>query len=322
MNIVLTGSLGNISKPLAIELVSKGHTVTVISSKADRQKEIEALGAKAAIGSIEDADFLTKTFKGADIVYLMEPPFHFVDPKADTVILWKNIARCYVQAIKHAGVNKAVHLSSIGGHTDKGVGILASHYYVENILKELPDSVSIKTMRPVAFYGNLMANIDMIKKMSKGFIGGIIALQYYGIGGFLGGKRGVIMANCDGDVVYPLVSPLDIASVIAEEMEKTFEGRTVRYIASEEPTCSEVAEILGSAIGKPYLKHAKISDKMLADAIVKQGRSQKFANGIVEMYVAGRTGKLFEDYNKHRPALGKTKLKEFAKEFAKAYNKK
>ncbi len=36
MNIVLTGSLGNISKPLAQELVQKGHSVTVISSKAER----------------------------------------------------------------------------------------------------------------------------------------------------------------------------------------------------------------------------------------------------------------------------------------------
>jgi uncharacterized protein YbjT (DUF2867 family) len=51
-----------------------------------------------------------------------------------------------------------------------------------------------------------------------------------------------------------LVSPIDIASVIAEEMEKPFDGRTVRYIASEELTCNEVASILGEAIGKPYLK--------------------------------------------------------------------
>ncbi len=46
MKIILTGSLGNISKPLTKYLVGKGNTVTVISSKAERQKEIEALGAK------------------------------------------------------------------------------------------------------------------------------------------------------------------------------------------------------------------------------------------------------------------------------------
>jgi uncharacterized protein YbjT (DUF2867 family) len=58
MKITITGSLGNISKPLTKELVQKGHTVTVISSNAERQKEIEALGAKAAIGSMGDVNFL------------------------------------------------------------------------------------------------------------------------------------------------------------------------------------------------------------------------------------------------------------------------
>ena len=48
MKIIVTGSLGHISKPLTKELVQKGHTVTVISSKPGKQKEIEALGAAAA----------------------------------------------------------------------------------------------------------------------------------------------------------------------------------------------------------------------------------------------------------------------------------
>ncbi len=58
MKIIITGSLGNISKPLSQELVAKRHDVTIISSKADRQQEIEALGAKAAVGSVEDVGFL------------------------------------------------------------------------------------------------------------------------------------------------------------------------------------------------------------------------------------------------------------------------
>ena len=45
MKIILTGSLGHISKPLAVELIQQGHSVTVISSNPDKQKEIETLGA-------------------------------------------------------------------------------------------------------------------------------------------------------------------------------------------------------------------------------------------------------------------------------------
>jgi 3-hydroxyisobutyrate dehydrogenase-like beta-hydroxyacid dehydrogenase len=42
------GILRNIGKPLTTDLVQKGHTVTVISSKPERQSEIKALAAKAA----------------------------------------------------------------------------------------------------------------------------------------------------------------------------------------------------------------------------------------------------------------------------------
>ena len=69
MKYVVLGSLGNISKPLAEKLIAAGHEVTIVSSSAERAQEITALGAKAAIGGIEDTAFLTKTFTGADAVY-------------------------------------------------------------------------------------------------------------------------------------------------------------------------------------------------------------------------------------------------------------
>lgn len=214
-----------------------------------------------------------------------------------------------------------MHLSSIGAHTNEGVGILKFHFIAESILKTLPADVSIKFMRPVGFYGNLLQNIEVIKTTSKGFVGFIMALQYYGIGGLLSGKRGVILANYGGDLMNLLVSPNDIAAVIAEEMEKTFAGRTVRYIASEERTCNEVAQIMGTAIGKPYLKWGSISDKMLRNTMLKRGMNEMMVNGFIDMGISGRTGKLYEDYYKHQPVLSKTKLRDYAPVFAEAYRK-
>jgi nucleoside-diphosphate-sugar epimerase len=43
MNIVITGSIGHIGKPLTQELIKRGHTVTVVSSKAERKVEIEQI---------------------------------------------------------------------------------------------------------------------------------------------------------------------------------------------------------------------------------------------------------------------------------------
>jgi len=295
MHIVLTGSLGHISKPLAIGLIAKGHSVTVISSKAEKQSEIEALGAKAAIGSIEDAEFLTATFAGADIAYLMEPPFNFLDHTIDMENYWLNITKNYKQAVQQSGITRLVHLSSIGAHTDKGVGMLATHHNIENILNELPATVSIKTMRPAGFYYNMFAFIPAIQ------------------------NAGAIIQNYGGNEKEPWVSPEDIAEVITEEMEAPFNNRIVRYIASDEISPNEVARVLGMAIGKPDLKWQVISDDQFLAILLNIGFNPLAARGLTDMN-AGRRNHLYDDYRQHKPVLGKVKLTDFAKQFSEVYN--
>lgn len=299
MNIVLTGSLGNIGKPLVIELVQKGHLVTVISSKKDRQAAIEALGAKAAIGTMQDVAFLSETFKGADVVYLMEAwegIGSIFDKDVDFVAAFKIIGNNYKQAVEQSGVTRIVHLSSIGAHTDKGIGSLYLHNTVENILKELPENVAIKFMRPVGFFNNIFRYMQTIKTQGK-------IIQSYG-----------------GDQKEPWVSPIDIAAAIAEEMENSFNGRSVRYVASDEVSPNEIAKIIGEAIGKPDLEWSVISDDETLDGMLSAGVNEWIANGFVQMQAAQRDHSLYSDYYLNKPKLGKIKLTDFAKEFAEVYN--
>jgi len=300
MNIVITGSLGNIGRPLTQELVQKGHSVTVISSKTERQSAIEALGAKAAIGTIQDADFLSATFKGADIVYLMEAwegIGSIFDKDMDFVAAFNKIGNNYKKAVEQSGVKRIVHLSSIGAHTNKGIGSLYLHNTVENILKQLPEDVSIKFMRPVGFYTNIFRYMQTIK------------------------KDGAIIQNYGGDQKEPWVSPLDIAATIAEEMEKPFAGRTVHYIASDEVSPNEIAKVIGEAIGKPDLKWLAIPGEQILNGMLAAGVNEWIAKGFVEMQAAQGDGSLYEDFYRNKPTLGKVKLADFAKEFAQVYNK-
>jgi len=290
MKITLTGSLGHIGQPLTSELVQKGHTVTVISSKLEKQAAIEALGAIAAIGSLKDIEFLTSAFTGADAVYCMIPPGNYADPDFDLMAECSQLANNYKQAILQTGVKRVVHLSSIGAHMDKGNGILAFHHIVENILRQLPSDVGIKHLRPVGFYYNLLSFIPAIK------------------------SRGAIVSNY-GNINEPWVSPVDIAAVVAAEIVNSFEGRTIRYVASDELSCDEVASILGAAIGKPDLKWIAIPDEELLEGLLGAGMPPDIAKGFVEMN-ASRPGLLYEDYYRNKPVLGKVKLKDFAAEFA------
>src|SRR4051812_38247691 len=113
MKITITGSLGNISKPLAQHLISAGHQLTIISSDANKVSAIKALGATPAIGSVNDVAFLAGAFSGADAVYTMVPP------NLDAANMRQHIAdigQNYAQAIQQSGVTRVVNLSSIGAH--------------------------------------------------------------------------------------------------------------------------------------------------------------------------------------------------------------
>jgi uncharacterized protein YbjT (DUF2867 family) len=297
MKIVLTGSLGHIGKPLTIELVQKGHQVTVITSKDSRQKEIEALGAIAAVGTIEDVAFLTRIFTGADAVYTMIPPPNFIDANIDMMAYINNLANNFEQAIRLSDVKRVVHLSSIGGHLASGSGLILGHHAVENILKKLT-GVAITIIRPVGFYYNLLGFIPAIE------------------------STGVISANYGADDMLVWVSPIDIAAAVANELETPLVGSNVRYVASDELTGNETATILGEAIGKPDLKWILVSNEDRLKVLETFISNKQISRGLVEMFACQHEGTLMEDYYRHKPALGKIKISDFAKEFAAVYHQK
>jgi len=294
MKYVLLGSLGNINKPLAEKLIAAGYDVTVVSSNQNRAAQITALGAKAAIGNIDDNAFLTQTFTGADVVFTLIPPVHEVEN-------WKqyihNIGKNFAEAIKAAGVKKVVNLSSIGADLPDGVGPVSGLHLAELELNKLT-GVDIKHLRPGYFYTNLFASIGMI--------------QHAGIfGNNFGAEAPIIMTH-----------PNDIAEVAAEELlNLNFTGQSVRYIASDVRTSKEVATILGAAIGKPELPYVEFTDEQNLEGAIQAGLPKEIASNYVEMGVAIRTGIMFEDYRKHPVILGKTKLEDFAKDFAAVYSK-
>lgn len=295
MKYVITGGAGNISRPLSLSLLKAGHEVTVISRNESNIKDLIDAGAKAAIGSVTDVAFLTKTFTGADAVYTMVPPVWDVED-------WKgyigSIGKNYADAIKASGVKNVVNLSSVGAHLAEGAGPVSGIYRAEQALNTL-DEVNIKHLRPPFFYTNLFANIGMIKHL------GIIGANY---------------SMKEGS--FPIVAPEDIAVVAAEELlALNFTGHTVRYFASDEVSTHDIASQLGKAIGKPDLAWVEFSQEDALNGMIQAGLKPEIAKNYAEMNQSLGSGKLTEDYFKHRPAkLEKVKLADFAQTFANAYN--
>lgn len=292
MKYVLGGSLGHINKPLTQKLVAAGHNVTVISSSTEREAEIEALGAQAAIGSVEDASFLAGAFKGADAVFTLIPPVH---DAAD----WKKhihqVGKNYADAVKASGIKKVVFLSSIGAHMPDGCGPVSGIHFAELEMEAL-DGVDVKFLRPGYFYTNLLGLIGMIK------YGGIFGNNY-------GAGKPVVM-----------VHPNDIAAVAAEELlSLSFTGKSHRYIVSDERTSEDITALIGAAIGKPELPYVEFTDQQALEGMIQAGLPAEIARNFVEMGSAIRSGEMFADYKKHPVQLSPTKLEDFIKEFAVAY---
>lgn len=292
MKITISGSLGNIGKPLAAKLISSGHKVTVISSSADRIEAIERLGAKAAIGSVNDAEFLKKAFADADAVFAMTPP----NMGGSNVIANTTAAgKAFAEAIKETAVKRVVMLSSIGAEFPDGTGPIVGIHNIEKIYETL-ENISVTFLRAGNFYINLYNDIPMIK------------------------GAGIIGSNYPSTVAIPFSHPQDIAAAAAEELEKTALGKNVRYIISDVRTPGDVAQVLGQAIGRTDLPWIEFTDQQALEGMKQAGLPQEIAELYVEMGSSVRSGKLSEDFLNSRAAVdGKIKLEDFAKEFAERF---
>lgn len=262
MKIITAGSLGNVGKPLVETLVAAGHDVTVITSNPDKRGEIEIAGATAAIGSVSDKEFLTKTFTGADAVYTMTPSS--MGP-GDLVENVANAGKAYAQAIKAAGVKRVVMLSSIGADAAEGTGPIKGVNRVEQTFQQL-SGVNVTILRAGFFYYNFLRDIPMIK------------------------NNNILGNNYGGDIKLPLTHPHDIAAAASSELQSPGNGIEVKYIVSAIATGNEIARVLGTAIGKPELPWIEFSDEQLKQGMQSAGLPAAMIDLITELGQGVRAG--------------------------------
>lgn len=293
MKYIITGSLGHISLPVTQQLIAAGHDVTVISSGQSKKAEIEALGARAAIGSVSDVAFLAATFKDADVAYLMVPS-SFAIP--DYAKFQHEVVDNYISALEGSNISKVVLLSSIGAHLRQGAGPIDALGYLEERLLTLPQITS-KFLRPSYFYYNLFSQAGLLKTA------GILGSNFGGTG------EKLVLVHTD-----------DIARVaIKYLLNPEFESGSVAYISSGEHDPSEIATVLSTAVGKDGAPWVTFTDEEAYGGMVAGGLSEGFAALYTTMGKALRDGRMQEDYWKNQPERGKVTLEDFAKEFASVY---
>ncbi|REC77168.1 NAD-dependent dehydratase [Chryseobacterium elymi] len=293
MKIIVTGSLGNTAKPLAQQLIAEGHDITVISSSEEKKSEIESLGAKAAIGSITDVNFLVKAFEGADAVFAMTPPIMGENNIVENTV---NAGKNYAEAITKTGIKRVVMLSSVGADSPVENGPIKGLHHIEKLYNEV-DNTSFTFLRAGYFYNNFFNDIPLIQ------------------------NAGIIGGNYPASVEVPVVHPIDIAKAAAEELVKSGSANSIRYIVSDVRKAADFAKVLGTAVNKRELPWVEFSDEDSLNGMLQAGLPEDMAHLYVEMGRGIRTGVVQKDFTDHgSPVTGKVKLEDFAREFSNKFN--
>ncbi|MFC4653272.1 NAD(P)H-binding protein [Lactococcus nasutitermitis] len=290
MKITLLGSIGNINTHTIPRLVADGHEVTVITSNENHISQIEALGARAAVGSMTDNNFLTQTFMGQDTVYLM---ISGTPSGEDMMQVAKEQATIFKSAIEQSDVKNVVNLSSVGAQ-DKNAGILYMYHFIEDALSSI-SNISLAIVRPVGFYSNLFSDMRTIK------------------------VQGTIFSNVPADIERAWTTPSDIAEQVYQFLIETPAGKTIKYVVSDWATGNDwIAALADNAISANY---QLVTDDMVKQGLLAAGFSDKTATAFVEMSAAQRNPEPFyKNIKEIGYYQGQVKLTDFAKIFAKAYN--
>jgi uncharacterized protein YbjT (DUF2867 family) len=297
MKFVVTGSAGNVSRPLTELLLQAGHDVSVVSRKAENIAGLVQLGAKAAIGDMADVVFLTETFAGADGVYLMLPPmWDSTDQKKQSIEYAEN----FKTAIQRAHVRDVVFLSSYGAHRHHDAGPISGMGLAEDVLNTLGDEVNVLSLRTGYFYSNLLLSIDLIKK--AGHMGNMFEIP---------------------EGTFTLVDPEDIARTAAAALAtRNFKGHSYRYVVSDLSGTDEIAALIGREIGIPGLKWEKFEQEDFRQVLLGYGFAEGAANDYVEMFDTLDKGLLFEHFFETEAEFGGTSIEAFAKRFAAIYKRR
>jgi uncharacterized protein YbjT (DUF2867 family) len=291
--IVIMGASGNIGSKLAQILLGKGKKIKVLGRSTERLAPLIELGAEPAIGDVSDKDYLSKAFKGAQVVFAMIPPAYTAN---NFRAYYNEIGDNIVKSIQKAGVQHVLFLSSHGAHLPDKTGPIKGLYDVEQKLNQLED-VHVLHLRPTYFMENLLANIGMIKNM--GINGGAIK----------------------GHVKFAMIATKDIAAVAANHLlKKDFSGKSIHELLGQRDlSMQDVTKVFGAKVGKPDLKYVEFPEEEAKTAMMEMGMSDDASNQLVELNQAINDGIIAVDQKRTTHNTTKTSIEEFANFFARIY---
>ena len=254
---VVLGAAGNTGSVVAKALLDGSQKVRVVGRSKERLAGFVILGAEAFEANLLDSGALTKAFTGARAVYSLLPPDHAsTDYRAQQDKETNSIS----SALEAAGVTHVVALSSFGADKPAKTGPVAGLHAMEESFRQIP-KLNALYLRAGYFMENTLPQVGILKSF------------------------GMMAGPVRADLALPMIATRDIGAAAADALVKLdFTGHQTReLLGHKDLTYSQMAKIVGAAIGIPELAYIQLPTEQVIQAMTQMGFSKNMATLMGEM---------------------------------------
>jgi uncharacterized protein YbjT (DUF2867 family) len=256
--ITVMGATGPTGGATARRLLEAGEHVRALGRSADRLAALRDAGAEPFPVDAGDAAALAEAFRGADAAYVLLP---FAPDVPDVYAQMAHVGEAVVTAVRAAAVPYVVAVSAVGADLPSGTGFLTVLYAQEQRLQSLTDVAHVLALRPGSYFENAYSWLPVIA------------------------EQGVVADSVAPDAPLPMVATRDVGAAAAAALRsRDWTGFAVReLLGPRDLTYTEVARMIGAAIGRPDLAYVQLPEDDLRAALEAAGWSPDATRLQVEM---------------------------------------
>jgi uncharacterized protein YbjT (DUF2867 family) len=277
MNIAVTIPAGHVGSSVADYLLDIGESLQIklLCRRPEKVQGLVRRGAKSAVGSQDDPEFLWAT-----------PPGY----GSDNIREFQNrLGKAAATAIRTNQIPRVVNLSSLGANQSSGVGPISGLHDVEELLNEV--AINVTHLRPGFFFENLLWQIDTIRQWGR------------------------ISLPLSGSKSYPMIATRDIGRVAANRLaDSNWTGRSVQELhGPADLTFKEVVEILSRVLERKIV-YIRSNGQDARENMIQNALTENAADLMLELYEAAESGRLSPTQPRSEQTTTPTTFEEFARE--------
>lgn len=218
---VITGITGKVGGALARNLIKAGQPVRAVMRDAGKAGYWADQGCDVVFAQMDDAQALTKAFKGATGVFILPPPGFDPQPGFPEA---RAVIAAVSQALQAATPKKVLCLSTIGAQATE-VNLLTQRTLMEQALSAL--DIPVTFLRPAWFMENAL--YDLIAARETGVINSFLQPL---------------------DKAVPMIATADIGTLAAQLLQQEWAGHRVVELEGQWISPNDIAQGLSQVLDR------------------------------------------------------------------------